>query len=213
MTKKLYIFAVEGVLVDCKHLINQAVEEPKHQAGFETGLAQLADDNAFDLSDALSLPEDEESCTLLNRVHQIVHSRTEPMRGVVNVLQTTKHKCVVTEEKRLLAEISLRKTGFIVFFDGSQIFSLDILQPGLVPLSEFLLFVARSIEFDPAQCIFVTDEVQGVLAATTTGMQSIGFIGGSHILSAKIEQDMKQAGASQVIINMSALVTIMEDAA
>lgn len=208
MNKKLYIFAVDGVLVDNKHLIDQVIEGTPDE-----DLTCFTTCTGVEMADALELPEGDESRALLNRVYQLGRSKFKAMCGAVTVLQTTKPKCVVSSDAKIMARVSLLKAGLIGFFDDSQIFTMSLFPAAQkVPFSELLKCAARSMDFPPEQCVFVTDEVAGVRSAYEAGMQSIGFIGGSHILSASIENEMKEAGASYVITNMSSFSNVAEAA-
>ena len=72
------------------------------------------------------------------------------------------------------------------------------------PSPDLFLYAARKMSVEPSDCIVVEDSPAGIAAATAAGMQSIGYIGGSHT-GPNLGAYLTSAGARVVIADMRAL--------
>jgi len=64
----------------------------------------------------------------------------------------------------------------------------------------------------PKNCIVIEDSLYGIQAGVAAGMQSFGFVGGSHILDSGHKDLLINAGASLVFDQMSDLTTFIRNA-
>jgi HAD superfamily hydrolase (TIGR01509 family) len=111
-------------------------------------------------------------------------------------------KCVASSSTLERVRVSLDTTGLLRFFEP-HLFSASEVRRGK-PAPDLFLYAAGKMQVTPARCIVVEDSPAGVAAATSAGMTTIGFVGGSHA-GENLARDLTAAGARTIIADMRAL--------
>jgi beta-phosphoglucomutase-like phosphatase (HAD superfamily) len=99
-------------------------------------------------------------------------------------------------------------TGLARFF--SFFFSATDVANGK-PAPDLFVHAASRMGVQAADCIVVEDSAAGVTAATTAGMTTVGFVGGSHA-GPQLGEELRSAGARTIVADLrhlkSAVVTL-----
>jgi HAD superfamily hydrolase (TIGR01509 family) len=111
-------------------------------------------------------------------------------------------KCLASSSPHPRVRMSLESTGLYRFFELNVFSASDV--PKGKPSPDLFLYAARKMSVNPSDCIVVEDSPAGIAAATAAGMQSIGYIGGSHT-GPNLGAYLTSAGARVVIADMRAL--------
>jgi HAD superfamily hydrolase (TIGR01509 family) len=111
-------------------------------------------------------------------------------------------KCVASSSTLDRIRVSLETTGLARFFEAHMFSASDVAHGK--PAPDLFLQVAARMNVAPSDCIVVEDSPAGIAAATTAGMTSIGFVGGSHS-GAGVGQQLMEAGARTIIADMRQL--------
>lgn len=130
-----------------------------------------------------------------------------PIRGVKDVIEKCAfQKCVAssTEKSKLIQ--NLKTTGLLGAF-GQNVFSASQVERAK-PFPDLFLFAAKTMGFEPKDCLVIEDSVAGVCAARAANMEVIGFLGASHIKIGHKEK-LLENGAKTVFDNMESLNQII----
>ena len=208
----LTIFDCDGVLVDSE-LIALA-ELSRMMGAFGVPMSVAACQDAFmglhnaDIIAAIetrigrALPADEGSRMRLRMIERMKHE-LKPVAGVAATLRRLGGaRCVASSSDRERIALTLRLTGLDGFF-GDHLFSGTEVARGK-PAPDLFLLAAETMGFAPTDCVVVEDAVAGVRAGIAAGMRVIGFTGGSHTNAGHAAR-LREAGASSIIVHMSAL--------
>jgi HAD superfamily hydrolase (TIGR01509 family) len=117
-------------------------------------------------------------------------------------------KCVASSSPPERIRASLEITGLARFF--SFFFSATDVANGK-PAPDLFVHAASRMGVQAADCIVVEDSAAGVTAATTAGMTTVGFVGGSHA-GPQLGEELRSAGARTIVADLrhlkSAVVTL-----
>ena len=183
--EKLIIFDCDGTLVDSEIIAAQVFPEVWAGMGVEmtseyflcnfVGVGGDADvvkammarlpERAMEIADAKFFKELETSLL--------------PVIGMADLLSGITHrKCVASNSSLPYVENALRWTGLDHHF-GESVFSANqVARPK--PAPDLFLHTARTMGFEPAQCLVIEDSYSGVMGAKSAGMKVVGFTGGRH---------------------------------
>jgi HAD superfamily hydrolase (TIGR01509 family) len=119
--------------------------------------------------------------------------------------------CVASGGSYKRLNFALDVTGLKDRFDD-RAFSSDSVARGK-PEPDLFLFAAGRLDVKPRDCLVVEDAVAGVRAATTAGIRSLGFVGGSHLAERRAEHGRQflQAGAMAVIEDLRQALDFIDD--
>ncbi len=119
--------------------------------------------------------------------------------------------CVASGGSYKRLNFALDVTGLRKRFDD-RAFSSDSVARGK-PEPDLFLYAAGRIGAKPRHCLVVEDAVAGVRAATTAGMRSLGFVGGSHLAERRAVhgEQFLQAGAEAVIEDLRQTLDFIDD--
>ncbi len=208
----MIIFDCDGVLVDSEIISNTINAELMRDAGHTITAADLirgyigrpkaeiwaaiARERGLDWPEGLLAKAD---ALLLERI------KTEllPVQSIEATLSALSETMAVASSSALpKLRTSLEVCGLIDFFEP-RIFSASQVARGK-PAPDVFLFAASQCGVSPIECIVVEDSVAGVKAALAANMTVIGFTGGRHTYPGH-ENDLRRAGAPDVIVHMSQL--------
>ena len=113
-------------------------------------------------------------------------------------------KCVASSSSIDRIRVSLETTDLIRFFDPYLFSAGDVLKGK--PAPDLFLHAAQKMRVRPADCIVVEDSAVGVRAATSAGMNVVGFVGGSHAGS-DLPAQLMRAGARTIVADFRMLKT------
>lgn len=208
----MLIFDCNGVLVDSEAIAATVASQELTRAGFKVSpeivsrffAGRRPSDMLADVEAATKrkLPEDfadNLAATTMRRLRAEVRA-TPHMEYALTWLRGP--KCVASSSPHTRIRMSLESTGLYRFFDP-HVFSASDVAMGK-PSPDLFLYAARKMGVRPQDCIVVEDSPAGISAATTAGMMSIGFIGGSHT-GPNLGAYLTSAGARVVIADMRAL--------
>jgi HAD superfamily hydrolase (TIGR01509 family) len=111
-------------------------------------------------------------------------------------------KCVASSSGLDRVRVSLEVAGLARFFEASLFSASDVAHGK--PAPDLFLHVAARMNVAASDCIVVEDSPAGIAAATSAGMTSVGFVGGSHS-GASLGQQLIAAGARTVLADMRQL--------
>jgi HAD superfamily hydrolase (TIGR01509 family) len=103
-----------------------------------------------------------------------------------------------------------RKLSIVDMLDSflPHVYSADDVHTGK-PAPDLFLLASRQLGVNPQTCVVVEDSVNGILAAKSAGMKSIGFTGGSHI-DDRQAKNLLRAGAVVVFDNHFDIGTFLQ---
>ena len=213
----LVIFDCDGVLLDSEIIACQADAEAFTRLGYPITADEIAQrfagmpDEAVDAALAkelgASLPPD-----FRDKIKQSVIGkyRTElkaidGARSLLSSLSTA--KCIASSAAPAKLALGLIETDLydLVY---PHIFSTKLVEKGK-PHPDVFLYAAQVMGAVPSRCIVVEDSVAGVTAATSAGMECIGFTGGSHCTDGHARR-LLEAGAARVVDRLEAARPLWE---
>jgi HAD superfamily hydrolase (TIGR01509 family) len=121
--------------------------------------------------------------------------------------------CVASGGSYRRLTFALDVTGLKSRF-AHRAFSADLVARGK-PEPDLFLYAVERLRVKPGDCLVVEDAVAGVRAATTAGIRSLGFVGGSHLAERRAVhgQQFRAAGAMAVIEDLREALNYVDDPA
>ena len=194
MSRKAFIFDLDGVIVDTAKYHYLAWKELANQLGFNFTMAQNERLKGVSRVRSLEilldigqvhLEEDEKSKYLKEKNEQYLQyiakmDHTEILPGIDDVLHYLKHNKVpfslgsASKNARLILETLDLIDLFDAIVDGNDVSTAK-------PDPEVFLIAAEKLGAKPEDCVVIEDAQAGIEAANKAGMTSVG-IGDAHIL-------------------------------
>lgn len=212
MSKKAFIFDLDGVIVDTAKYHYLAWKELANQLGFDFTLEQnellkgvsrvRSLDILLDIG-KLRLEEEQKSKYLTEKNEQYLQyiakmDHNEILPGIDDLLHYLKLNNVpfslgsASKNARLILEILDLIDLFDAIVDGNDVSTAK-------PDPEVFLIAAQKLGVSPENCIVIEDAQAGIQAANAAGMTSIG-IGDSEVLK---EADYKLKNTSELTIDFA----------
>lgn len=182
---KLIIFDCDGVLVDTEQLANGLIAEEltrnglpmtKQEAmGLFVGGTMI---NVFETArkKGADIPDDWVS-QFYEKLYAKLREGVDPIVGIVTILKLLQQKniafCVASNGSEEKMDITLGSNGLMKYFQNA-IFSAHTVgiakpDPGL------FLHAAKTMGFDPQDCVVIEDSVSGVKAAKAANIKCFGY--------------------------------------
>jgi len=194
MSRKAFIFDLDGVIVDTAKYHYLAWKELANKLGFNFTMAQNERLKGVSRVRSLEilldigqvhLEEDEKSKYLKEKNEQYLQyiakmDHTEILPGIDDVLHYLKHNKVpfslgsASKNARLILETLDLIDLFDAIVDGNDVSTAK-------PDPEVFLIAAEKLAAKPEDCVVIEDAQAGIEAANKAGMTSVG-IGDAHIL-------------------------------
>ena len=194
MSRKAFIFDLDGVIVDTAKYHYLAWKELANKLGFNFTMAQNERLKGVSRVRSLEilldigqvhLEEDEKSKYLKEKNEQYLQyiakmDHTEILPGIDDVLHYLKHNKVpfslgsASKNARLILETLDLIDLFDAIVDGNDVSTAK-------PDPEVFLIAAERLAAKPEDCVVIEDAQAGIEAANKAGMTSVG-IGDAHIL-------------------------------
>lgn len=211
------IFDCDGVLVDSETLTMRVLHErvASMLPGVDTG-PLLYDAPGFqtraivaniELRSSRKLPDGVVGL-LDEAVEHALNHELEAMPGVFEALeQIPQPKAIVSNSRLVRVRMSLRQTGLDRVFNGTPIFSAEMVARPK-PDPDLYLFAAEELRVGTERCLVVEDSEAGVQAAVAAGMPVIGFVGAGHVGPDQGDR-LRAAGAATIVASMAELPAVV----
>ncbi len=130
------------------------------------------------------------------------------IRGMPTLFRNLKvPKSMVSNGSVLHVEKCLRRVRLHGALDG-KIFSAEQVD-NPKPSPDVYLFALESLGLSPKETLVVEDSVTGVLAAKSAGIQTVGFLGATHVHDGH-GQKLWDAGADYVVPDAAGLAEVLK---
>lgn len=106
----------------------------------------------------------------------------KPVEGMEELLKKLPHQiCVASNSSHKYILNALLSTKLNHFFEDRVYSARQLANPK--PAPDVFLHAAKSLGFEPKDCLVIEDSMSGILAAKNAGMSVVGFMGGLHFNS------------------------------
>ena len=211
-TKNLFIFDLDGTLVDSKNQISQAVALARHDSSFPDADPEFLESKiglaAFELFSDLTLTDDERHEIVKVFRSYLMEIRLNPCdlfpgsNEVLTLLKAAKFRlAVATNKPSILAEKALFQTGIVDLIDfvaGGEILPQK-------PDPAIVLHAIKGARATAEKSIMIGDRIEDMQAAKSAGINCIGVTQGVHSAI-----DLLSSGAQQVFDSMEKLFVKLE---
>lgn len=210
MQPKLIIFDCDGVLVDTEAISCGVIAEETRKLGGNLSNQEAVDTfagtsmqfvKAF-LEERLgkSLPENFEA-TYRKRTFEEFEKNLKPIPGIHQVVQNLKIPfCVASNAPVNKVEFNLKLTKLYPYFENNIFSAYQV--KAWKPDPTLFLTAAKTMGFDPSECLVVEDSPSGVKAAITANMKVLGYGHGKKI-------DILKGHGATVISDMMEVLTYL----
>lgn len=206
MPATLIILDCDGVLVDSERLAIEVDRVSLAELGWELTTEDIVErfvgrSHAFFLAEVTRhlgrpLPAGWDE-VISHRSRDAFRESLRPVDGIVEALDSiVLATCVASSGTHDKMRFTLGLTGLLPRFEG-RLFSATEVNRGK-PAPDLFLHAARSMHYEPHECVVVEDSVPGVLAAQAAGMRVVAYAGGVTSadrlleLGAEVITDMRQ---------------------
>ncbi len=180
---KCIIFDCDGVLIDSESIaIGVLVDMANHLGAnmdFKASLISLKGKSLNSCMDLISkrihkpLPLNFESDYRIN-TFEAFRKNIQPIEGIKEVIEQLEIPfCVASSGPENKIRLNLEVTGLLSFFEGN-IFSCYAIQKWK-PEPDIFLWAAKTMGFQPEECLVIEDSVSGVKAALAGGFDVFGY--------------------------------------
>ncbi len=184
MKYKCIIFDCDGVLVDSEYISNSTMVAMANDLGVviskEYALHHFSGKSlkyCFDYIESLlgqKLPEDFEQ-QFRTKTFEAFANDLQPIKGIQDVLKRIAIPfCVASNGPLEKTRLNLTVTNLIQYFEGKMFSAYEI--NSWKPNPELFLYAAKSMGFEPNECVVVEDSISGIQAAKAGGFDVIGFV-------------------------------------
>lgn len=180
---KCIIFDCDGVLVDSETIANQVMVEMANELGANINLDYAMTHfkgNALNncvrhIQNLISEPISQNfESEYRNRSFEAFKKGIKPVPHVKEVLESLKVPfCVASSGPKNKIELNLEITGLLPYFKN-RIFSCYTIKKWK-PDPDVFLWAAKSMGFEPQECLVIEDSTLGVVAARHGGFPVFGF--------------------------------------
>lgn len=126
-----------------------------------------------------------------------IRNNQRPIKGVWEMLEALHLPAsVVSNSAKDYVELALQKLQITHHFE-QRIFSADMVSDGK-PSPEVYLLALERLSLRANEVLVVEDSVAGITASAAAGLETIGYLGGSHVRSG-LDDRLLKAGAKQLV--------------
>lgn len=187
VTAGLVIFDCDGVLVDTEPVSNRLLAEAIGRTGIPMSVEEVTETFAGmrlqDIAAAVEkrleekLPGDWVAAFEKRRAAEF-RKGVEAIPGIPDALASIKaagiQVCVASQAAQEKTKLTLSVSGLITHFDEGALFSSRMVKRGK-PSPDLFLLAARSMGFQPADCVVVEDGILGARGGARAGMRVLGY--------------------------------------
>lgn len=140
---------------------------------------------------------------IVPKLDVIIRDNQRPISGVWDMLESlTIPRSVVSNSAKDYVALALEKLKITHHFDG-RIFSADMVRKGK-PSPDVYELALETLSLSPKDVLVIEDSVAGVTAAVAAGLNTIGYLGGSHVRDG-LGEVLQSAGAKKLALDHSDL--------
>lgn len=183
MKYKCIIFDCDGVLVDSEPIANQMLITMAAELGIRIDINFAIDHfigkSLYTCMETISqygkikLPDTFEK-EFRKRSFEKFKEELQPIPGIKNVLKKLELPfCVASSGPVNKIELNLKTTGLYSFFEG-KIFSCYMVNKWK-PEPDVFLLAAKTMGFDPKECLVIEDSLAGITAAQNGGFDVLAY--------------------------------------
>ena len=204
---KHILFDCDGVLIDTEIVAAEEVTKWLHLEGveidLETYISEYTGKTFTDIITLLKakalLAQDIDLSEVVPMLDGLIKANQRPIGGVWEMLDAVALpvSCVSNSAKDYV-ELALEKLNISHHFEG-RIYSAEMVEKGKPDPAVYQLAIEET-RIPSDEILVIEDSVAGVLASTSAGLKTIGFLGGSHIRDGHGER-LLAAGANRLIDN------------
>jgi HAD superfamily hydrolase (TIGR01509 family) len=133
----------------------------------------------------------------------------KPVQGMRELLEQIKHHvCVASNSSHPYILNALRKTQLDKFFEDRIYSARDLKNPK--PAPDVFLHAAKTLNFNPDECIVIEDSTSGIMAAKNAGMRVVGLMAGLHFNNV-VKEKLFAAKADYYCHSVSELKKLLAD--
>ena len=169
LRRTLVIFDCDGVLVDSEPISNGVLAQMLTEQGMSTTMAEA-------------------KATYQGMLLQ------EVLATIGELLAGGQAICVASQGRLEKTDRSLSLTGLAELIDESWRFSAEQVPRGK-PHPDLFLLAARTMGFEPSECVVVEDTLSGVAAGRSAGMRVLGYAG-------ETEASVLERAGAEVVLNL-----------
>jgi HAD superfamily hydrolase (TIGR01509 family) len=181
---KCVIFDCDGVLVDSEPIGNQILVDMANQLGADIDLDFAMKHfkgshfkECIKIIEGLAknpIPETFETEYRTKSLEKF-EEKLKPIEGVTNVIEQLQVPfCVASSGMKSKMEFNLNLVGLLPYFEG-KLFSCYTIQK-FKPEPDVFLWAAKTMGFQPQECVVIEDSLLGVQGALNGGFDVFGFI-------------------------------------
>lgn len=182
--KELLIFDCDGVLVDTEPISARILAQELRNLGLDLSNEQAivlfkggSLKDAFDYaSKELNKPmPDDLEAVYRKKCFEAFKTEMEPITGIHDVLNqlANRIKCVASNGPANKIKFNLEVCKIEHHFQESIFSAYDIKK--WKPAPDLFLYAAKTMGFEPEQCIVIEDSDHGIVAARAAGMKVFGY--------------------------------------
>lgn len=184
------IFDCDGVLIDTEMVAAEVVVDWLHTEQVDITVEQFIREHTGktftsiinQLKQQQHLPSHLDTHSTMLELEGLVRNNMRPINGVGSMLEQIKlPKSVVSNSNIDYVEEALQKFSITHHFTDT-IFSAEMVAHAK-PSPMVYELALNTLGKDKAKVVAIEDSYTGVQAATSAGIPTIGFLGGSHILN------------------------------
>lgn len=119
--------------------------------------------------------------------------------GIEDIFKMTEFaQCIATGGIWEKTKVKIEKTGADKYFSRETVFTADLVDKGK-PEPDLFLLAAKTMGYEPKDCIVIEDSIVGLIAAAKAGMSRIAFV---KYDSEKCIEEIKKLGVKNMFDDM-----------
>ena len=212
MSKKLIIWDFDGVISDTEKLwvenrrillnqkfgLNWDFETANHYIGGKSDKTKRLD------LEKLGIVTDEVFWQeALDMDYALMRKGIELMPDIEKIFaEKDIAQCIATGGTRDKTAVKIKSVGIEKYFPDNKIFTADQVEHGK-PEPDIFLLAAKTMGYEPKDCIVIEDSLAGMTAGLRAGMEVIAFVGCEMNQSEANLQKIKKLGIKHIFYNMT----------
>ena len=211
MSKKLIIWDFDGVISDTEKLwvenrrillnqkfgLNWDFETANHYIGGKSDKTKKLD------LEKLGIVTDEDFWEkALDMDYALMRKGIKLMPDIEKIFAIKNiEQCIATGGTRDKTRVKIKSVGIEKYFPDKKIFTADQVEHGK-PEPDIFLLAAKTMGYEPKDCIVIEDSLAGMTAGLRAKMEVIAFVGCKMNQSETNLQKIKNLGIKHIFYNM-----------
>lgn len=208
---KLIIWDFDGVIADTEKLwltnrqklINEVLGLNWDFNEVNKYLGGMSEKTKREVLNAMNIKTDDafwEKAVCLD--HQTMEQGFEPTPYIEEIFKLNQFtQCIATGGIKEKTAKKIEITGIRKYFDEKHVFTSDMVKHGK-PAPDLFLLAAKTMGFEPNECIVIEDSLAGMRAGLAAGMLTVAFIGCEMNNNPKNIQAIKNLGIKNIFTDM-----------